>query len=44
MPLLDMSLEEMRAYRPAREEPPDFDAFWADTLTRRPQPRSERHL
>ena len=32
MPLLDMSLEEMRAYRPAREEPPDFDAFWADTL------------
>ncbi len=32
MPLLDMSLEEMRGYRPPREEPEDFDAFWAATL------------
>lgn len=32
MPLLDMTLEEMRAYRPPREEPPDFDAFWAGSL------------
>ncbi|MCY4070477.1 MAG: alpha/beta fold hydrolase [Chloroflexi bacterium] len=32
MPLLDMSLEEMRVYRPAREEPADFDAFWAGSL------------
>ncbi|MCY4537812.1 MAG: acetylxylan esterase [Chloroflexi bacterium] len=32
MPLLDMSLEEMRAYKPAREEPADFEAFWAGAL------------
>ena len=32
MPLFDMPLEAMRQYRPAREEPADFDAFWADTL------------
>ena len=44
MPLLDMSLEEMRAYRPAREEPPDFGRLLGRHTTRRPQPRSERHL
>ena len=32
MPLFDMPLEVMRQYRPAREEPDDFDQFWADTL------------
>jgi len=32
MPLLDMSLEEMRDYKPPREEPEDFEAFWAGTL------------
>jgi len=32
MPLLDMSLEEMRVYCPEREEPADFDAFWARSL------------
>lgn len=32
MPLLDMSLEEMREYKPAREEPADFEAFWARAL------------
>ena len=32
MPLLDMTLEEMRVYRPERDEPADFDAFWAETL------------
>ena len=32
MPMLDMSLEEMREYRPAREEPEEFDSFWAETL------------
>ncbi len=32
MPMLDMSLEEMREYRPAREEPEGFDSFWAETL------------
>ena len=32
MPMLDMSLEEMREYRPAREEPEEFDSFWAQTL------------
>src|SRR5436190_1499654 len=29
----DLPLEELRAYRPERSEPPDFDAFWADTIT-----------
>ena len=28
----DFSLEELRAYRPERREPVDFDKFWADTL------------
>ena len=32
MPLFDMPLEELRQYRPPRQEPADFDAFWADTL------------
>ena len=30
--LYDMPLEELRKYRPDREEPADFDAFWAGTL------------
>ncbi len=33
MPLFDMPLEEMRRYKPPRDEPADFDTFWADTLT-----------
>ena len=32
MPLFDMPLEEMRVYKPPRDEPDDFDAFWAQTL------------
>lgn len=32
MPLFDMPLEEMRVYRPLREEPADFDAFWTASL------------
>lgn len=32
MPLFDMPLEEMRVYKPPRDEPDDFDAFWAATL------------
>lgn len=30
--LFDMPLEQLKAYRPPREEPPDFDAFWQETL------------
>jgi cephalosporin-C deacetylase len=30
--LFDMPLEELRAYRPPREESADFDAFWDNTL------------
>jgi cephalosporin-C deacetylase len=30
--LFDLPLTELRVYKPAREEPADFDAFWADTL------------
>lgn len=32
MPLFDMPLDQLRAYRPEREEPDDFDAFWEGTL------------
>src|SRR5215203_4246885 len=32
MPLVDMSLEELRSYHPQRDEPADFSAFWAKTL------------
>lgn len=28
----DLPLEELEAYRPERVEPPDFDAFWRQTL------------
>ena len=28
--LFDLSLAELRVYKPEREEPADFDAFWAD--------------
>src|SRR4051794_24870827 len=29
---VDFPLEELRAYRPAVEEPPDFASFWAEQL------------
>ncbi|HLU32948.1 MAG TPA: acetylxylan esterase [Natronosporangium sp.] len=32
MPLTDLSLPELEQYAPNREEPPDFDEFWAGTL------------
>lgn len=32
MALFDKPLDELRSYRPEREEPADFDAFWAATL------------
>jgi cephalosporin-C deacetylase len=32
MAFFDMPLEELRVYRPERDEQPDFDAYWADTL------------
>jgi cephalosporin-C deacetylase len=34
MAYFDMPLEELRAYRPQREEPEDFDAFWEQALAR----------
>ncbi len=30
--LFDLPLSELRTYKPEREEPADFDAFWARTL------------
>jgi cephalosporin-C deacetylase len=30
--LFDLPLDQLYAYRPDRNEPPDFDAFWAQTL------------
>ena len=32
MALFDLPLSELEAYRPARKEPKDFDAFWQRTL------------
>jgi cephalosporin-C deacetylase len=32
MALFDLSLDELRVYRPERNEPGDFDAFWERTL------------
>ena len=32
MAFFDMPLEQLEVYKPTREEQPDFDAFWADTL------------
>lgn len=32
MAYFDLPLPELQTYRPAREEPVDFDAFWAETL------------
>ena len=31
--LFDLPLEQLRDYRPPRDEPSDFDAFWAEMLT-----------
>jgi len=32
MTAFDLPLDQLQAYRPDRIEPPDFDAFWAETL------------
>src|SRR5690606_29831604 len=32
MPFFDLSLDELRQYKPPRSEPADFDAFWQRTL------------
>ena len=32
MALVDLPLDELRAYRPPLDEPADFDAFWSSTL------------
>ncbi|MFE5095678.1 acetylxylan esterase [Streptomyces sp. NPDC056638] len=33
MALFDLPLEELERYRPALDEPDDFDAFWRETLS-----------
>jgi cephalosporin-C deacetylase len=33
MPLFDLPLPELERYIPERDEPAEFDAFWADTFT-----------
>ncbi len=32
MAFFDLPLEQLEQYKPAREEQPDFDQFWSDTL------------
>lgn len=34
MPVYDLSTDELRAYRPDRDEPADFDAFWGESLAK----------
>jgi cephalosporin-C deacetylase len=34
MPLFDLSMPELREYRPPRDEPADFDTFWSETLSK----------
>ena len=44
MALIDLSLEELRVYRPERTEPTDFDQFWTETLeAARAQPLGLEH-
>ena len=33
MPRFDMPLDELRVYKPVRNEPADFDDFWRETLS-----------
>lgn len=33
MAFFDLPLDKLKVYRPKREEPRDFDAFWADTIS-----------
>ncbi len=33
MPFFDLPLEQLQAFKPARTEPADFDAFWETTLS-----------
>jgi len=42
--LFDMPLEELQNYRPPRNEPADFDAFWAQTLAEARQLPLEAHF
>lgn len=32
MPLFDLPIDDLRGYRPERDEPADFDVFWTRTL------------
>ena len=32
MAFFDLSLDQLKAYKPERDEPADFDAFWQSTL------------
>ena len=32
MAFFDLSLDELKTYKPARTEPADFDSFWKSTL------------
>src|SRR5258706_13982219 len=33
MPLFDLPLDQLKTYRPPRNEPSDFDSFWTQTLS-----------
>jgi len=33
MPIFDYPIDQLRPYLPPRQEPPDFDAFWQQTLS-----------
>ncbi|HEY7736783.1 MAG TPA: acetylxylan esterase [Candidatus Limnocylindrales bacterium] len=41
MAQFDLPLDELRGYRPPRDEPADFDAFWSSTIENSRRVRSE---
>jgi cephalosporin-C deacetylase len=44
MAFFDMPLEQLREYRPPRDEPSDFDAFWRQTLAEAQQWPLDAHV
>lgn len=40
----DLPLDQLKSYRPARQEPSDFDAFWQETLAHARQSPLEAHF
>jgi cephalosporin-C deacetylase len=44
MAFFDMPLDQLQTYKPPRDEPADFDAFWQNTLTEARQHSLDAHF